>query len=38
MSRRLLKSTAVVGSMTMLSRLLGFARDIILARMFGAGI
>ena len=38
MSRRLLKSTAVVSAMTMLSRLLGFARDMVLARLFGAGI
>ncbi len=33
---RLLKSTATVGSATMLSRILGFIRDVVLARMFGA--
>jgi putative peptidoglycan lipid II flippase len=36
MSRRLLKSTAAVGGMTLLSRLLGFARDMVVARIFGA--
>lgn len=33
---KLLKSTATVGSATMLSRILGFVRDVVLARMFGA--
>jgi putative peptidoglycan lipid II flippase len=33
----LLRSTAVVGSFTMLSRVLGFVRDIMFARYFGAG-
>jgi len=32
----MLKSTAVVGSMTMISRVLGFARDMVIARLFGA--
>lgn len=32
----LLKSTAVVGAMTFISRILGLARDIILANIFGA--
>ena len=36
MSRRLLKSTAVVGTNTLLSRVLGLVRDIIIARLFGA--
>lgn len=36
MSRRLLKSTAVVSSMTTLSRVLGLVRDIVFARFFGA--
>ncbi|MBD3669773.1 MAG: murein biosynthesis integral membrane protein MurJ [Gammaproteobacteria bacterium] len=36
MSKGLFKSTAVVGAMTMLSRVLGFARDMVLARLFGA--
>ncbi len=34
---RLLRATATVGGFTFLSRILGFARDIILARYFGAG-
>jgi putative peptidoglycan lipid II flippase len=33
----LLKSTAVVGAMTMLSRVLGLLRDMVIARYFGAG-
>jgi len=37
MSGRLFKSTAVVGGNTLLSRILGLARDIIIARLFGAG-
>ena len=36
MSKHLLKSTFTVGSMTMISRLLGFARDMVIARLFGA--
>jgi putative peptidoglycan lipid II flippase len=36
-SRTLLKSTAVVSAMTLVSRVLGFVRDIIIARIFGAG-
>ncbi len=34
----LLKSLAAVSSITMLSRILGFVRDTIMARIFGAGI
>ena len=34
----LLKSLAAVSSMTMVSRVLGFARDAIVARAFGAGV
>ncbi|WP_127958396.1 murein biosynthesis integral membrane protein MurJ [Serratia microhaemolytica] len=34
----LLKSLAAVSSMTMFSRVLGFARDAIVARVFGAGV
>ncbi|MGG2142157.1 murein biosynthesis integral membrane protein MurJ [Symbiopectobacterium sp. RP] len=34
----LLKSLAAVSSMTMLSRVLGFIRDAIVARVFGAGV
>jgi putative peptidoglycan lipid II flippase len=33
---KLLKSTATVGSATILSRMLGFVRDVVLAKMFGA--
>jgi putative peptidoglycan lipid II flippase len=33
---KLLKSTATVGSATILSRILGFVRDVVLAKMFGA--
>ena len=33
----LLKSTAVVSAMTLLSRLLGLARDMVFTRIFGAG-
>jgi putative peptidoglycan lipid II flippase len=36
MSRKLLKNTAIVGSMTLVSRILGLVRDIVLARLFGA--
>ena len=34
----LLKALAAVGSMTLLSRILGFVRDAIIARAFGAGV
>jgi putative peptidoglycan lipid II flippase len=34
---RLLKSTWVVGSMTLLSRILGLAREMVFSRLFGAG-
>ena len=37
MSHRLLKSTVIVATMTLLSRLLGFVRDVVLATIFGAG-
>lgn len=37
MNRNLFKSTIVVSSMTLISRLLGFIRDIILAIIFGVG-
>jgi putative peptidoglycan lipid II flippase len=38
MSARLLKSTAIVGSATLLSRTLGFVRDMVIAQAFGAGL
>lgn len=37
MSRKLFKSTFIVSSMTLISRLVGFARDVVLAVIFGAG-
>ncbi len=37
MSGRLFKSTVVVGGNTLISRVLGLARDIVIARFFGAG-
>ena len=37
MGRKLFKSTAIVSSMTMISRILGFIRDMMFARFFGAG-
>jgi putative peptidoglycan lipid II flippase len=37
LSRSLFKSTARVGANTLLSRILGFVRDIVIARLFGAG-
>jgi putative peptidoglycan lipid II flippase len=36
MSRKLLKNTAIVGAMTLLSRVLGLVRDMVFARWFGA--
>lgn len=38
MFKQLLKSTAITGAMTFLSRVLGFVRDIIIARYFGASV
>ncbi len=37
LSRRLLKSTVTVGLMTMLSRVLGYVRDVVVAVLVGAG-
>ena len=34
---KLLKSTAAFGGMTLISRVLGFIRDVVMARFFGAG-
>jgi len=34
----LLRVLAMVSSMTLLSRILGFVRDVVIARMFGAGL
>ena len=38
MSGRLLKSTMTVGGMTLVSRVLGLVRDIVIARVIGAGV
>ena len=38
MSKQLLKSTAVVGGMTLFSRILGFIRDMVAAHFFGASL
>ena len=37
MSRKLLKSTAVTGGMTLLSRITGLIRDMLFASLIGAG-
>ncbi len=37
MSRKLFKSTLTVGAMTTISRVFGLIRDIVIARLFGAG-
>lgn len=37
MSRALFRATTLVGGMTFLSRILGFVRDMVFARYFGAG-
>ncbi|MEP1229361.1 MAG: murein biosynthesis integral membrane protein MurJ [Litorimonas sp.] len=34
---RLLRSTAIIASLTLVSRLLGFVRDVLIANFFGAG-
>jgi putative peptidoglycan lipid II flippase len=36
MSKQLVKSTSLVGSMTLISRILGFVRDMLVAQVFGA--
>lgn len=38
MSGQLFKSTAVVSAMTLISRLLGFVRDMLIARLFGVDL
>ena len=38
MAQKLLKSTAVTGGMTLLSRVAGLVRDILFARLIGAGV
>ena len=37
MAQGLLRATANVGGITMISRVLGFVRDMVIARLFGAG-
>ncbi|NIN34185.1 MAG: murein biosynthesis integral membrane protein MurJ, partial [Gammaproteobacteria bacterium] len=34
----MIKSTRVVSAMTMISRVFGLIRDVIMARLFGAGL
>jgi len=36
--KRIIKATATVGGMTMISRVLGFVRDVIIARYFGSSM
>ncbi len=38
MNRSLLRSTVVVGGITSISRVLGLVRDVVIARVFGAGL
>ena len=38
MTKKMLKSTVTVSAMTLLSRILGFIRDMVVARIFGAGL
>lgn len=38
MSRQLFKATAAVSGLTLLSRLLGFVRDMLIARLFGVDV
>jgi Uncharacterized membrane protein, putative virulence factor len=38
LSRQLFKSTVIVASMTLISRVLGFIRDMLIARIFGVNI
>jgi putative peptidoglycan lipid II flippase len=38
MSRKMLKSTFIVGAMTTVSRVFGLIRDVVIARLFGAGV
>ncbi|WP_423062902.1 murein biosynthesis integral membrane protein MurJ [Candidiatus Paracoxiella cheracis] len=37
MSQKLLRSITIVSGMTMISRIMGFVRDVVLASIFGAG-
>ena len=38
MFKQILRSTTIIGKLTLLSRLLGYLRDMLIARLFGAGI
>ncbi|MCZ6665419.1 MAG: murein biosynthesis integral membrane protein MurJ [Gammaproteobacteria bacterium] len=38
MTSKLLRSTTVVGQMTLISRVLGFVRDVVIARLFGTSL
>jgi len=37
-NRRVIKAAGVVGSATLLSRIFGFVRDVVIAWFFGAGL
>ena len=38
MFKQILRSTTIIGKLTLLSRLLGYLRDMLIARLFGASI
>lgn len=38
MSENLFRSTSIVSAITLLSRIIGFLRDVMIARLFGAGL
>jgi len=38
LSKQLFKSTAIIGLMTLISRILGFVRDMLIAQIFGVGL
>ena len=38
MFKQILRSTTIIGKMTLLSRLLGYIRDMLIARLFGASV
>ncbi|RMD84047.1 MAG: murein biosynthesis integral membrane protein MurJ [Candidatus Dadabacteria bacterium] len=38
MSNKIIKGTSIIGGITVVSRVLGFVRDLLIARLFGAGM
>ena len=38
MFKQILRSTTIIGKLTLLSRLLGYLRDMLIARLFGASV